>query len=90
MFPHRAKEFVIARTNLRIYARPNGKREEAIGPSRSRFTYLENKFQTELNVAPFGSGLGQHHVNRIGSEADGACSGIDVGRLEVGVVEDVK
>jgi hypothetical protein len=38
MFAHRAKELVIARTNSRIYARLNGKREEAIGPSRFRFS----------------------------------------------------
>jgi hypothetical protein len=81
----------MARTILVNHARPkmeNGRKPWA--PPALDSAYLENKFQTELNVAPFGSGLGQRHRDRIGSETYGAGSGIDIGRLEIGVVEDVE
>jgi hypothetical protein len=52
--------------------------------------YLENKFQPELNVTPLGSRLGQRHRDRIGSETDGGRARIDIRRLEIGMVENVK
>src|ERR1700730_10090345 len=66
----------------------NGRKPSA--PPAPGSAHLENKFQTELNVASVSNRLGQRDRDRIGSETDGGGSRIDIGCLEIGVVEDVK